>query len=94
MSHRQLEQVILRSMKDEEFLDQLAVAPEEALADFGLTEEEVRAVASGDEIRLNELLGLGSGTAHINANQYHHSQHRGGRIAGLNPDLLPRVISE
>ena len=94
MSQHQLEQVILRSMDDEEFLDRLTLAPEEALGDFDLTEEEVRVVASGDEIRLNELLGLGGRTAHINANKYHHSQHKGGRIVGQNPDLLPRVVSE
>jgi hypothetical protein len=94
MSQRELEQVIRRSMEDEAFLDHLMTAPEEALRDFGLTQDEVQLIVSGDEIRLNELLGLGGRTAHINANKYHHSQHKGGRITGQNPDLLPRVVSE
>lgn len=94
MSQRELERVIRRSMEDEAFLDQLITAPEEALRDFALTEDEVKVIASGDEIHFNELLGLGGRTAHINANKYHHSQHKGGRITGQNPDLLPRVVSE
>ena len=94
MSHAKLEQVIRRSMEDENFLDHLMSAPEETLRDFGLTEDEVNAIASGDEIRFNEILGLGGRTAHINSNKYHHSQHKGGRITGQNPDLLPRVVSE
>jgi len=94
MSHQQLEEVIRRSMEDEAFLDQLITEPEEALRDFGLTEDEVRVITSGDEIRLNEVIGLGGRTACINANKYHHSQHKGGTITGQKPDLLPRVVSE
>ena len=92
MSRKALEEVILRSMNDEAFLDCLFVSPDQALRDLDLTEEEFQVIATGDEVRLNEMLGFGGPTAHINANQYHHSQHKG--PAGQKPDLLPRVVSE
>lgn len=92
IDHSRLDKLILRSMNDEAFLDRLLVTPEQALRDFNLTDEEFEVIATGDEIRLNEMLGLGGSTAHINANHYHHSQHKG--IAGQKPDLLPRVVSE
>ena len=92
MNCNRLEEVISRSMNDEEFLDLLIMEPEKALRDFNLTDEEFEAISTGDEIRLNELLGLGGSTAHINANKYHHSQHRG--PAGQKPDLLPRTVTE
>jgi len=92
MNYNRLEDVIFRSMNDEEFLDLLLVDPKKALKDFNLTEKEFEAISTGDEIRLNELLGLGGSSATINANQYHHSQHQG--FTDLKPDLLPRVITE
>jgi hypothetical protein len=94
MSHQQLEEVVRRTMEDEAFLDQLITTPGEALRDFGLTEDEAAVIVSGDEIRLNEMLGLGGRTACINANKYHHSQHKGGTMTGQKPDLLPRVVSQ
>ncbi len=92
MEYNRLEKVILRTMNDEGFLDLLLVEPEKALRDFNLTDEEFRTISKGEEIHLNELLGLGGSTAHINANQYHHSQHKG--PAGQKPDLLLRVVTE
>jgi hypothetical protein len=92
MGYHQLEEVILRSMNDEAFLDLLLVEPEKALREFNLRDEEFKAISTGDEIRLNELLGLGGSTAHINANKYHHSQHK--EPTGQKPDLLPRAVTE
>jgi len=92
MSNHRLEKLIRRSMNDEAFLDRLFVTPERTLRDFDLTDEEFEVISTGDEIRLNELLGLGGRTACINAQKYHHSQHKG--IAGQKPDLLPRVVPE
>jgi hypothetical protein len=90
MNNKKLEEIISRSMKDEKFLDALLIEPKETLKDFNLTDKELKAISSGDEILLNELLGLGDSTAHINANKYHHSQHKG--PAGQKPDLLPRIV--
>jgi len=93
MARFSLEEIIFRSMNDEDFLDLLLIEPKEALKDFNLTDEEFKAISAGDEIRLYELLGLGGNTACINANKYHHSQHKGPSL-GQKPDLLPRVVTE
>ena len=87
-----LEEVVLRSMKDEAFLDRLIVNPEKTLNDMDLTKEEFQAIATGDENCLNELLGFGGNTANVNSNKYQHSQHKG--LAGQKPDLLPRVVTK
>ncbi len=92
MSRSAIEEAILRSMNDEAFLDRLFVSPDQALRDFDLTEEEIQVIATGDEVRLNEMLGFRGPTANINANQYHHGQHIW--PGGGKPDLLPRVVSE
>jgi hypothetical protein len=92
MARSRLEKVIFRSMNDEDFLDLLLVEPKEALKDFNLTEEEFKAISTGDEIRLYELLGLSGNTALINANKYMQSKHKGAS-PGQKPDLLPRVVT-
>jgi hypothetical protein len=91
MAQDRVLEVINRTMKDDEFLDLLMANPEEALKDYELTEEEYRVPTSGDEIELNEIMGLGK-TANINSNKYNHSHHQG-PPSGQKPDLLPRVVS-
>lgn len=95
MKNKQIEEVILRSMTDEKFLDGLLVNPIETLKGFKLSDEEIKAISSGDEISLYEFWGASGNTGKVNAirpTTYHHSQHKG--IAGGRPDLLPRVVTE
>lgn len=57
MSDMQMHAVLERSMNDRGFVERFNTNPEGALEEFDLAEREREALLSGDQNRINEVLG-------------------------------------
>ncbi|WP_290819380.1 Os1348 family NHLP clan protein [Halovivax sp.] len=57
MSVTEVHSVLERSMEDPGFVDTFRADPERALADYELSDREEKALRSGDQNEINDVLG-------------------------------------